>query len=49
MFTLPLYDKDADFDSTNYPEAAVTLTYEFSIDKGELEKLALDQNGDPVA
>jgi uncharacterized membrane protein YbaN (DUF454 family) len=49
VFELPLYDKDADFESTNYPEAADALIYEFSIDKNSLEALSADQDEEPVA
>ncbi len=39
VFELPLYDKDANFEHTNYPKPADTLRYEFTIDKSTLEPL----------
>ena len=45
VFELPLYDentKNADYESTNYPEAVDTLRYEFTIDKAELKPLAAE-------
>lgn len=39
LFKLPLYERNADFESTNYPEPAAELAYQFTIDKGDLVSL----------
>ena len=39
VFKLPLYERNADFESTNYPEPAAELAYQFTIDKGDLVSL----------
>jgi len=39
VFKLPLYDRNADFLNTNYPEPVAALTYEFTIEKGDLDRL----------
>ncbi len=41
VFELPLIDKHADFDRTNYPEPTATLRYEFVIDKSMLKQMPL--------
>lgn len=49
VFELPLYDRNAYYESTNYPEAVATLHFEFSVDKNELKPLKADEYGKPVA
>ncbi|MEA4897342.1 MAG: hypothetical protein VB067_14140 [Christensenellaceae bacterium] len=39
VFELPLIDKHADFDRTNYPEPTASLRYEFVIDKSMLKQM----------